>query len=72
MCPGDAPYGAFVAGERRCERVLVAFYFEDLDCLVGRAGCKAAAIVVEDGVMLVVKRQWLVIGVGKRIGPPGA
>lgn len=30
-----------------------AFDFEDLDRLVGRAGCKAAPIVVEDCIMLV-------------------
>jgi hypothetical protein len=32
--------------------VLVAFYFEDFDCFVGGAGCEAAAVVVEDCVVL--------------------
>jgi len=34
------------------QAVLVAFDFEDLDCFVGGAGGEAAAVVVEDGIVL--------------------
>ncbi len=34
-----------------CESVLVPIDLEDLDCFVRGAGCEAAAIVVEDGVV---------------------
>jgi hypothetical protein len=30
----------------------IAFYFEDLDGFVRGASCEAAAVVIEDGVML--------------------
>jgi hypothetical protein len=32
--------------------VRIAFYFEDLDGFIGGAGCEAAAVVVEDCVVL--------------------
>jgi len=47
MRPGDGPDGAFVAFECFGELVGFAFYFEDLDGLVGGAGCEAAAVVIE-------------------------
>jgi hypothetical protein len=30
----------------------IAFYFEDLDGFIGGAGCEAAAVVVEDCIVL--------------------
>ena len=52
MSPGDGPDGAFVAFEGFGQAVLIAVYFEDLDCAVGGAGCEAAAVVVEDCIVL--------------------
>jgi hypothetical protein len=34
------------------QSVRIAFYFEDLDCAIRRAGCEAAAVVIEDCIVL--------------------
>jgi hypothetical protein len=55
MGPGEGPHGAVVSFERFRVPVGVAFNVEDGDRFVGGAGCEAAAVVVEDGVVLLVE-----------------
>lgn len=43
---GHLPFECF------CQAVLVAFNLEDLDGLVGGAGCQSSAVVVEDSIVL--------------------
>jgi hypothetical protein len=50
--PRHAPHRALVALERLGEAVRVGLDFEDFDGLVRGAGREAAAVVVEDGVVL--------------------
>jgi hypothetical protein len=52
MGPREAPNGTVVSFERFSVPVGVAFDVEDGDGFVGGAGCEAAAVVVEDGVVL--------------------
>lgn len=50
--PRDAPDGALVALERLRQSLRLALDLENLDGLVGGAGGEAAAVVVENGIML--------------------
>jgi hypothetical protein len=52
VCPRDAPDGALVALQGLGQALRLALDLEDLDGLVGGACGKAAAIVVEDGIVL--------------------
>ena len=52
VSPAHTPNCAFVAAKGFGEVVFVTIDFEDLDCFIAGAGCKAAAIVVQDCIVL--------------------
>ena len=52
VCPCDSPYCTFVSLQSLCQSVLLAFYLEDLDGLVGRAGRESSPVVVENRIVL--------------------
>lgn len=52
MCPRDRPDRALMPLECFCQAMLLPLNFEDLNGLVGRAGCESSAVVVEDCVVL--------------------